>query len=98
MHFPPSQIAEAASLLALACDDKFAEGVSRRFRWKAEQSFTMGRQYYQNISRLIYLFDDFNDRRRHSVHAGQMGMADLLALYRYLFDKRGTPEPLDAKD
>ncbi|MEO0712150.1 MAG: hypothetical protein AAFY68_15620 [Pseudomonadota bacterium] len=88
MHYPPCHIAETASLLALTCKGELAEGVSRRFRWKAEQSFTMGRQYYQNISRLIYLFDDFNDRRRHSNHAGQMGMADMLALYRYIFDDR----------
>jgi len=94
MHYPPSHIAETASLLALSDtdDDRLAEGVSRRFRWRAEQSFTLGRQYYHNISRLIYLFDDFNDRRRHSIHAGQMGMADMLALYRLVFDNRKSSD------
>ncbi|MGC3937695.1 hypothetical protein ACOTTU_07795 [Roseobacter sp. EG26] len=89
MHFPPSYLADTLSLQALVRhEDKRIANQARKYRWRAEQSFTMGRQYYQNISRLIYLFDDFNDRRRHSVQAGQMGGADVLALYRYALDDR----------
>ena len=89
MHFPPSYMAETLSLLAIH-DPQSEElaNLSRKFRWRAEQSFTLGRQHYQNLSRLVYLFDDFNDRRRHSVHAGQMAMADMLAFYRYILDRR----------
>ncbi|WP_425093592.1 hypothetical protein [Tropicimonas sp. S265A] len=89
MHFPPSNLAETLSLWTMVEEGTTDwSDMARKFRWRAEQSFTMGRQYYQNLSRLIYLFDDFNDRRRHSVHAGQMGMADILALYRAVLDRR----------
>ncbi len=65
--------------------------LARRYRWRSEQSFSMGRQYYANISRLCYLFDDFNDRRRHATQAEQMANADMLALYRYVLDMRRAP-------
>ena len=99
MHFPPAAMAETLSLIAMVTPfleedmrDRFHDHYpeqARKHRWRAEQAFTMGRQYYQNLSRLIYLFDDLNDRRRHSVHSEQMSMADLLALYRFALDRRG---------
>ncbi|MEL7151739.1 MAG: hypothetical protein AAGK71_13455 [Pseudomonadota bacterium] len=89
VHFPPSYMAETLSLMAIdEPGSEELENLSRKFRWRAEQAYTMGRQYYQNLSRLVYLFDDFNDRRRHSIHAGQMAMADFLAFFRYVLDKR----------
>lgn len=48
---------------------------------RAVGSFTMGREYYNNINRLYYLYDDFNDRARHSAHAQSMFCADLLGVY-----------------
>ncbi len=49
---------------------------------KAEQSFSQGYQYYESISDLYYLFDDYKDRKIHTHHAMQMAGADMLALYR----------------
>ncbi|MEL6412087.1 MAG: ATP-binding protein [Pseudomonadota bacterium] len=69
---------------------KNLENLARKYRWRAEQSFTMGRQYYRNVSRLVYLYDDFNDRRRHAHQARQMCFADLLALYRMILDQRDS--------
>ena len=52
-----------------------------RYLDRAEQSFSMGRQYYANIKWLYYLYDDFNDRSRHAEHASAMMQADLIAIY-----------------
>ncbi len=96
MHFPPSNMADTLSLMLISHPtlqtDEGWKNLARKYRWRAEQSYTMGRQYYQNLSRLVYLFDDLNDRRRHSVHAGQMNMADMMALYRHLLDDRELPQ------
>ena len=100
MHFPPASMAETLTLAAVvrridANESKQdlkpvrnVENLARKFRWRAEQTYTMGRQYYRNVSRLVYLYDDFNDRRRHANQARQMCFADLLALYRMILDRR----------
>ncbi|MCT4656422.1 MAG: hypothetical protein N4A65_11480 [Cohaesibacter sp.] len=59
---------------------------AREYCRKARESFSQGQEYYNNISRLYYLYDDFNDRLRHVNHAVQMSHADLLALYKGLVD------------
>ncbi|MEM9636336.1 MAG: hypothetical protein AAGA94_01715 [Pseudomonadota bacterium] len=94
MHFTPINMAETLSLAAMVfgaesesqADNR--KNLARKYMWRAVQSFTMGRQYYRNISRLVYLYDDFNDRRRHAYQAQQMGMADMLAFFRTQFDER----------
>jgi hypothetical protein len=40
--------------------------------YQSQQSYTMRAKYYDNISNLYYLYDDFNDRQRHYNHAIQM--------------------------
>ncbi|NQZ09792.1 MAG: ATP-binding protein [Algicola sp.] len=47
----------------------------------SHQSITMRRRYYENISNLYYLYDDFNDRQRHYNHAIQMFGSHLAAKY-----------------
>ena len=46
--------------------------------------FTLRRAYYENISDLSYLYDDFNDRQLHLSHGIQMAGAELNALLKYL--------------
>jgi len=44
---------------------------------RAQESFSMGDAYYENIDYLNYLNDDFNDRSIHYYHASTMAEADL---------------------
>ena len=50
----------------------------------SEEMFTLRRAYYENISDLTYLYDDFNDRQLHLSHGIQMAGAEINALFRYL--------------
>lgn len=58
----------------------FTTNPSHRFATLAVQSITMGNEYYRNIRKMVYLFDDFNDRRVHFKHAVQMGGKDVARL------------------
>ncbi|MES1242767.1 MAG: ATP-binding protein [Acidobacteriota bacterium] len=50
----------------------------------SEEMFTLRRAYYENISDLIYLYDDFNDRQIHLSHGIQMAGAEINALLRFM--------------
>lgn len=80
MHFTAAKMAETLALANVLKRTDPQEAIE--YLDRAEQSFSMGRQYYKNISRLYYHFDDFNDRSRHSEHAGSMMQADVLAFFR----------------
>ena len=86
MHFTPTKIAESLSLVCVFSPGGRAANRGRAIDAldEAEQSFSMGRKYYANISRLYYLYDDFNDRSRHAEHASSMMQADILAILRSL--------------
>ena len=51
-----------------------------------EEMYTMRRSYYEAISDLYYLYDDFNDRQIHLNHALQMAGAELTCILRSLID------------
>lgn len=56
---------------------------------RAEEITGMGRAYYENISPLQYLNDDFNDRSVHFTHAQNMLRSDLTdLLLRMLTEER----------
>ncbi|MEM7257594.1 MAG: hypothetical protein AAF404_09420 [Pseudomonadota bacterium] len=84
MHFTPTKLAESFALTAIFSSNVRQSDIRRTVELldEAEQSFSMGRKYYSNISRLFYLYDDFNDRSRHAEHAASMMQADLLAVFR----------------
>ncbi len=42
--------------------------------------YTLGRAYYQAISGLYYLYDDFADRAVHFNHTLQMSASDVVVL------------------
>lgn len=50
----------------------------------SEEMFTLRRAYYENISDLTYLYDDFNDRQLHLSRGIQMAGAEINALFLYL--------------
>lgn len=80
MHFTPTELAESCALAVVCCGaDEFRHDAQTYLR-RAQESFSMGREYYKNIKRLHYLFDDFNDRSRHSQHARSMFCVEILAL------------------
>ena len=89
MHFTPLMMAETAFLVCKACSLCPSNKMIHNYKnialdqiSCAEQMFSQGDQYYKSISKLYYLFDDFNDRRLHADHSIQMAGADLLILYR----------------
>lgn len=51
----------------------------------SQEMFTLRATYYQNISGLYYLYDDFNDRQMHFNHAVQMAGSELSAALRHSF-------------
>lgn len=60
----------------------------------------MRRAYYEEISDLYYLFDDFNDRQIHFNTAIQMAGTEIVSLLKGLlhlpeaigFDQRSSPK------
>ncbi|MEZ5714582.1 MAG: hypothetical protein R3D85_05095 [Paracoccaceae bacterium] len=90
MHFTPTKVAESCSLAVILQSDSHREIQNRflshalTYLGRANGSFSMGREYYANINRLYYLYDDFNDRARHSAHAQSMFCSDMLAIYSTL--------------
>jgi len=55
---------------------------------RSEEMSTMRRSFYESISRLFYLYDDFNDRQVHFNHAVQMAGSEYVSLLRYLVSWR----------
>lgn len=51
---------------------------------QSRETYTMGRTFRDSISRLYYLFDDFNDRRLHTKHALQMSDMETCAIFEEL--------------
>ena len=47
---------------------------------KGYQTITMGNAYYVGLRKMIYLFDDFNDRKVHFKHSSQMAGRDIISL------------------
>ncbi len=58
---------------------RFRRAASRHLE-KAQQLHTMGAAYYEEIAKLNYLYDDFNDRHIHFYRALQMAGMDLNAV------------------
>ena len=103
MHFSPYMYGETAALLVLSGVEGYYYEKGRKSMTLGEsplgrgaiegliqsrESYSMGRQYYENISSLYYLYDDFNDRRIHSTHAILMSGSDIAAhLERALVQK-----------
>lgn len=82
LHFTPGSRGESMALVALAMKESDPEKESLiraaiTMLTTSQQSYTMGRAYYQSISGLQYLHDDFNDRRIHANHASQMAGAEM---------------------
>ena len=61
---------------------------------KSQEMYTMRRAFYEGISGLYYLYDDFNDRQIHSNHAVQMAGAELASLLEALVDAEDFRRPV----
>ena len=48
----------------------------------------MGKQYYANIRRMYYLYDDFNDRRMHANHALLMSSMEIASILEALLSEK----------
>lgn len=79
MHFSPLHFATSIGAHYLLLErKKKSHGIEARNHVGASrQMYTMGPKYYELISDLYYLYDDFNDRRIHFSHAIQMAGADV---------------------
>jgi len=55
---------------------------AQRYLNASEQMYTMRRDYYEAISKLFYLYDDFNDRQIHYNHAIQMAGSEMVSLLK----------------
>ena len=95
LHFSPYNHGESASLLVLKMaqldrDGKLSEPDKTQMQRilrraieqldKSRELYTMGNNYYEAISDMYYLYDDFNDRSIHFNYAIQMMSADMLAI------------------
>ncbi len=100
MHFTPYAYAESAALAvlsrALNSTPYDASRIHRRALEKLHQArsaYTMGKQYYANIRRMYYLYDDFNDRRMHANHALLMSSMEIASILEALLSEK---EPLQS--
>ena len=95
LHFSPYNHGESATLLALRMaqldrDGKLSDPDKTQMQRilrraieqldKSRELYTMGNNYYEAISDMYYLYDDFNDRSIHFNYAIQMMSADMLAI------------------
>ena len=95
LHFTPLHSGISCALVWLVCRDGIPAGDRDLKRIKAvalddlrvsEEMYTMRRSYYESISDLYYLYDDFNDRQIHFNHAIQMAGSELAAILRHLVE------------
>jgi hypothetical protein len=108
LHFTPSHSGMTCALVWLWGAQRFAGQENRdvldrlhraaqRDLANSEEMYTMRRSYYEAISGLYYLYDDFNDRQIHFNHAVQMAGAELNAIVKFLVDEadelRRKPAP-----
>ena len=103
-HFTPQQSGTTCALFWLRwqlagppsdpVQQRFLDQVYRtaqRDLRASEEMFTLQRAYYESISDLFYLYDDFNDRHVHFKHALQMASAELTSVLRHLLEVAGPP-------
>ena len=95
MHFTPYAYAESAALAVLSrslnSTPYHASRIHRRALEKLQQArsaYTMGKQYYSNIRRMYYLYDDFNDRRMHANHALLMSSMEIASILEALLSEK----------
>ena len=95
MHFTPYAYAESSALVALSgvlnSSPYNASRIHRRALEKLQQArsaYTMGKQYYANIRRMYYLYDDFNDRRMHANHALLMSSMEIASILEALLSEK----------
>ncbi len=55
---------------------------------ESRQMYTLGPKYYQEISDLYYLYDDFNDRHIHHQQALQMASADVNTILNSIVEEQ----------
>jgi hypothetical protein len=105
LHFTPLQSGVTFAWAALACPGLNLKGtdVGEVMRQEAvrdletsQQMYTLRRAFYEAISGLYYLYDEFNDRVMHYNHAIQMAGSDIAAvLLRKLGEGPGSgKEPM----
>ncbi|MDY7094862.1 MAG: ATP-binding protein [Acidobacteriota bacterium] len=59
---------------------------AKRYLQQSSETYTMRRAYYENIQRLYYLYDDFNDRQIHFNLAMQMAGSEICLILSELVD------------
>ena len=94
LHFTPLHAGVTCALVALSLwPDRSKErppevkkvwSAAQRYLNRSEEMYTMRRAYYEGISELYYLFDDFNDREIHFNMAMQMAGTELVSLVKGL--------------
>ncbi len=103
LHFTPLQLGTTCALVYLlspldTSDSQQAiRDAAERSLLSSQEMYTMRRAFYENISDLYYLYDDFNDRQLHFNHAIQMAGAELSSLLRHLIRiaKEETTQPCE---
>ncbi len=93
LHFTPMHSGTTYALVYLyfveivGCERSDFEIVRRAAQVdlrRSEEMYTLRRAFYESISDLFYLYDDFNDREVHFNHALQMAGSELVSMLRYL--------------
>lgn len=105
LHFTPLQTGTTCALVYLCYYDHLAspnpdlseaslriQAVARRDLLSSEQMSTMRRAFYENISNLFYLYDDFNDRQLHFNHSMQLAGLEYVSLMRTLMKCSERPD------
>ena len=82
LHFTPLQAGMTFALVALWLKRKDPrnrsfDDIALRYLYRSHEMHTMGRAFYETISGMYYLYDDFNDRQVHYNHAMQMAGSEL---------------------
>lgn len=77
LQFTPFDVAVPLAMVARLTGNEADKNNAFDLLKTSQQMHTMRRAYYETISDMHYLYDDFNDRRVHYNHAIQMAGADI---------------------
>lgn len=99
LHFTPLDLGTTCALVYLLGGERESKDMKRilhaaeRALLSSQEMYSLRRSFYENISDLYYLYDDFNDRQLHFNHAIQMAGAELAVLLQGCIDRGPSGKP-----
>jgi len=93
LHFTPLHSGATCAMVCLFQAESALHYTAESRLLSSQEMYTMRRAFYENISDLYYLYDDFNDRQLHFNHGIQMAGAELATLLQCRLAAKSCQQP-----